>query len=346
MRRSHSNLHDIVDNLRFGSEKYFQTFIEKKGDLNLSDGFGRTLLMWSVLDGKIDRVKALIDAGCMMNLGDKNKNTALMHAIQSSNVNIAQILVLHGAGVNHCNEANSTSLMTSVEQENLQLVQLLLLHGADSNHVCGHRYLHNIRTALTWAIENELHDITGAILSARQTVISYHLTVCIQSHNIRTFQFLLAHGANAFYGDMEKSCGEKVIRDYLNGHSNSVKILESMFIEHGFCTSILKKNDIVNCLYLNENQPNKTEAKDKKIQTILKHLLNLGMIPETSIVSKLQGSEEETSSKTTFCVPELQKLARTAIREAMRFGISVKVEKLPIPRKLKIFLALKGAKFL
>lgn len=149
MRRSHSNLHDIVDNLRFGSEKYFQTFIEKKGDLNLSDGFGRTLLMWSVLDGKIDRVKALIDAGCMMNLGDKNKNTALMHAIQSSNVDIAQILVLHGSGVNHCNEANSTSLMTSVEQENLELVQLLLLHGADSNHVCGHRYLHNIRTALT-----------------------------------------------------------------------------------------------------------------------------------------------------------------------------------------------------
>lgn len=157
---------------------------------------------------------------------------------------------------------------------------------------------------------------------------------------------MLAHGANAFYGDMEKSCGEKVIRDYLNGHSNSVKLLESMFIEHGFCTSILKKNDIVNCLYLNENQPNKTEAKDKKIQTILKHLLNLGMIPETSIVSKLQGSEEETSSKTTFCVPELQKLARTAIREAMGFGISVKVEKLPIPRKLKIFLALKGATFL
>lgn len=92
--------------------------------------------------------------------------------------------------------------------------------------------------------------------------------------------------------------------------------------------------------------PIKQRPKTKKIQTIFKHLLNLGMIPEASIVSKLQGSEEETSSKTTFCVPELQKLARTAIREAMGFGISVKVEKLQIPRKLKIFLALKGAKLL
>lgn len=346
MRRSHSNLHDIVDNLRLGSEKYFETYIERKGDLNLSDGFGRTLLMWSVLDGKIQRVKALINAGCLMNLGDKNKNTALMHAIQMSNVEIAQILVLHGAGVNHCNEANSTSLMTSVEQGNLELVELLLLHGADSNHVCGHRYLHNIRTALTWAIENGKHDITGAILSARQTVISHHLSVCVQSYNMRTFQFLLAHGANAFYGDMERSCGERVIREYLNGHSYSVKLLDSMFIEHGICTSILRKNDIVNCLLLNENQPNKTETKDKKIQTILMHLLNLGMIPETIIVSKLQGREEESSSKRRFCVPELQKLARTTIREAMSFGISLKVEKLLIPRKLKNYLSFKGEKFL
>lgn len=64
---------------------------------------------------------------------------------------------------------------------------------------------------------------------------------------------MLAYGVNVFYGDMEKFCGEKVMRDYLNGYLNFVKLLESMFIEYGFCILILKKNDIVNCFYFNEN---------------------------------------------------------------------------------------------
>ena len=342
MRRSHSNLHDIVDNLRFGSEKYFQTYIEKKGDLNLSDGYGRTLLMWSVLDGKCNRVKNLIDAGCMLDLGDKKEDTALLHAVQSSNLEIAGILLSYGAQVNHCNEANNAALMISVEQNNLELVQLLLLHGADSNHACGHRYLHNVRTALTWAIENDLKDITDVILSAGQTNVSLHLNVCLQ--NLKTFQFLLAQGANAFYNNVEGSCGERLLMEFLSGNSYPVKVLDRVFKENGFCTSVLKRNDIVNCLFLLQNQSTKTDASDKRMQALLQYLLNLGMVPEVNTISKLCERKKEFRP-TCICVPSLQKLTRTAIREAMCFGISRKVNTLPLPAKMKNFLVLKDESF-
>lgn len=340
MRRSHCNLHDIVDNLRFGSEKYFQLYIEKKGNINLSDGFGRTLMMWSVLDGKTNRVQALIDAGCLLNLGDKHNDTALMHAVQSANKEIAQILVLHGASVNCSNEDNCTPLMIAVQQDDLELVQFLLLHGANSNHICGHRYLHNIRSSLTHAIEGDQRDIIYAILKARQTIISLHLSVCIESHNIRTVEFLLAHGANVFYSGIEGSYGERILNEYLNGHLQSVKCLVRIFKENGFCTSVSKKNDILNCVFHARNHFNHSEEKEKKIQTILSYLLSLGMIPEATTASKLSLDDSKSTCNRTFPVPSLQKLSRTTIREALCFGISLKTDKLPIPFQLKNFILL------
>ncbi|XP_061197862.1 putative ankyrin repeat protein RF_0381 isoform X1 [Saccostrea echinata] len=336
MRRSYSNLHDIVDNLRFGSEKYFQTFIEKKGDLNLSDGYGRTLLMWSVLDGKTQRVQALIDAGCRLNLGDRNKDTALMHAVQTSNIEITQVLVLHGAIINTINEENSTPLSEAVQQNNLQMVKLLLLYGADSNYICGHRHLQNIRTALTTAIENDQEEIICAILSARQTNVSLHLSVCIQSHNLGTFQFLLAHGADVFYSGVEGSIGETILNEYLNGHLQAEKFLISLFKENGFCTSISKKNDIMKCLIHLQKQCTYSKTKEKLMPIILKYLLPLGIIPDATIKSKISMYAPDTRGP--LPIPCLQKLCRTAIREAMCFGISLKTDKLPLPVRLKNFI--------
>lgn len=125
------NLHDAVS---LGCKVAIKDFLEKGGDPNLHDEFGRSLLYEAM--GKthnIEMVELLLQYGADPNLpdGENQSTTPLVTAIMENNYDIVKLMIDYNAEVNRLNTLNTSPLFNAVLMGHTEIVNLLLDSGAD-----------------------------------------------------------------------------------------------------------------------------------------------------------------------------------------------------------------------
>lgn len=116
--------------------------------------------------GKIDQVKALIEAGADANATDEDGRTALMCAAGKGHFDVVNLLIEAGADANTTDEDGGTALMEAALFGHLDVARLLIENGANVNikDKWG-------KTALIWAQEDGREDIV-ALLEGDTTPMS------------------------------------------------------------------------------------------------------------------------------------------------------------------------------
>lgn len=104
-----------------------------KGSNRSLDRAGRSELHYAVADGKLERVKELVQQGMEVNFADRNGWTSLHFAAQNNDVETARFLLDSGAAVDPRDCYGNTPLFRAVfnSRGNGDLIALLRHHGAD-----------------------------------------------------------------------------------------------------------------------------------------------------------------------------------------------------------------------
>lgn len=108
----------------------------KKIDLNESNEFGCTALLFAISLRKIEIVKYLLDEGASINLADSVGRTPLMVAARTRNIELVKLLLNSGSEINArkhggLNEAGETAIFSAAQiKDNQPIIKLLIENGA------------------------------------------------------------------------------------------------------------------------------------------------------------------------------------------------------------------------
>ncbi|NGX38714.1 MAG: hypothetical protein KR126chlam1_00024 [Chlamydiae bacterium] len=175
------------------ADELIQAFVAKKADLNSTNAKGQTPLHLAASEGKVDMIKALLQAGAKATLADKNEMTPIDVALETRNI---QIVGAFGENLNLPGEDHNTLLTAAAVDNDEEKAKLLIEAGADLNiadglkntplHIAATKgytdlalYLINKGAALTpqnwygdtplhYAIRERRYDIGGELLTAMQ----------------------------------------------------------------------------------------------------------------------------------------------------------------------------------
>jgi peptidoglycan/LPS O-acetylase OafA/YrhL len=92
-------------------------------------------LLASAIAGKVDKVKALIDAGVSVNEKDERGNTPLIEASWAGRQDVVELLLEEKADVNVFTSSSITALLAAVFQKHDAIALMLLERGANPNAV-------------------------------------------------------------------------------------------------------------------------------------------------------------------------------------------------------------------
>jgi len=137
--------------------------LEAGANPNLTDGYGKTALMWAAYWGRsrTSIVKMLLEAGAKPNLTDKDGKTALMLASEKGHTDIVKMLLNAEANPNLVDVDGKTALMEASRNGHTDIVEMLLAAEVDPNLTDK-----DGRTALMWASRNGHRDIVEMLLAA------------------------------------------------------------------------------------------------------------------------------------------------------------------------------------
>ena len=153
----------ILKAAKSGNINQVCSLIADGAEINTSDQYGTTALMFAVIWAIQKWRDSLVDAGANVNLARKTYGlTALMLAASNQQLDIIQLLLSRGADVNAVNEDGSTALMIAALKGYLEIVKTLLDAGAEAGIVDKHG-----DTALKIAIKQGHTEVVQAILQNR-----------------------------------------------------------------------------------------------------------------------------------------------------------------------------------
>jgi ankyrin repeat protein len=149
-------------------ERWMDLFLDHKGDVKVTDKFGRTALHHAAMNGSydaisvllkhgadmeavdssgktpllraawhrgVDPVKALVDAGAKIDAVDAIGDNALMLTMkwgkEEKSLEVAKVLLENNIPVNLFNKENVSALTSSIFYKKMECAKLLLAHGAD-----------------------------------------------------------------------------------------------------------------------------------------------------------------------------------------------------------------------
>ena len=101
--------------------------------LEFTDQVVGTPLFWSAMYGRLEVVRALIEAGADVNAKTNNDVSPLYMCAQEGHLEVARALIEAGADVNAKGKYDRTPLHSSAEYGHLEVARLLIDNGADVN---------------------------------------------------------------------------------------------------------------------------------------------------------------------------------------------------------------------
>jgi ankyrin repeat protein len=116
----------------FGSPQAVKMLIDAGANVNATDGFGATALVWAA--GDAAKARMLVEAGADVQARTTNGRTPLIvAAAHDGNARTVRLLLERGAKVNSADEQGDTALLVAAQADALDTVKLLLERGADPN---------------------------------------------------------------------------------------------------------------------------------------------------------------------------------------------------------------------
>ena len=116
-----SSLAPLLQAAKDGKPQDVRAQIQQGADVNMVDAYkGMTALMFAAEYGKVDAVKALLEAKANTNLATKKGTTALMYAALAGNMEIVQALLSAGADSKIKDVNGQTALVLAREKAKAQ----------------------------------------------------------------------------------------------------------------------------------------------------------------------------------------------------------------------------------
>ena len=107
-------------------KEILQVLIDHGADVNATDMFDFTALMWSCHTGNSDAMNVLLNGGADPNITNIIGDTCLHAAVIAiCSKEVVQALLDHGADVKARNKENHTALMLASKKRNLDVMKLL-----------------------------------------------------------------------------------------------------------------------------------------------------------------------------------------------------------------------------
>ena len=105
--------------------------LKKGADVNASDKYGWSALMWAAIFGKLDVVKCLVEHGADLEAKDGDGETVLMKVARDGNLDMVKCLAECGADLEAKDKFGRTALMKAAYKGHLEVVKCLAECGAD-----------------------------------------------------------------------------------------------------------------------------------------------------------------------------------------------------------------------
>lgn len=102
--------------------------------MEIVDKFGRTGLMYSIIDKEYDKAKKIINNGADINVKDKQGFTALHFAVANNDYEIVEFLINNGANVNAQDKYGNIPLNRAIKPYiDRKIIEILLKFNSDIN---------------------------------------------------------------------------------------------------------------------------------------------------------------------------------------------------------------------
>ena len=213
----------MMESFRHGERNLFAALLRQDPKVvNRKGSGGSTPLMYAVLYGDPDSVRALLERGADPNLRNDGKATALMYAADDPEK--TRLLLEHGADANARSDEGQTALLIAASRSGSSpVVRLLLDHGANpSDRDSGGRTVLNraafsgdselIRLLLDRGADRKPLPLASAVRAgcsscadllmkfAEQGDLNSALTSAVQAGDVERIEFLLDRGAKVTAG--------------------------------------------------------------------------------------------------------------------------------------------------
>ena len=189
---AHGNL---ISEASAGDLAAVRTRLEGGADVDGTDSYGNTALMWASWMGRDEVIQLLLAKGALANLEDKPaSDTALTKAAFNGKHGAVKLLLSAGAKLDHQNKYGITALMNAAMQGHRSVVDALIRAGADvrARDQGGVTALHKAASKSHDAVIRSLLA-AGADVDAKRT--DGVTPIMMAQPNSGTFNLLKANGA-------------------------------------------------------------------------------------------------------------------------------------------------------
>jgi uncharacterized protein len=128
---------DWFDAARIGRIDILRALLDAGYPIDATDGHGYTAVILAGYDNQPAALEFLLSAGANPCLGDRHGNTALMGVLFKGESAIARRLIDTQCPIDQMNNAGETALDFATLFSRTDIVPILVKHGADPNHVDG-----------------------------------------------------------------------------------------------------------------------------------------------------------------------------------------------------------------
>ncbi len=204
--------------------------------------------MKAVMEGKIHKLKALLDKGADINARSNNHdygyNTPLVNAVENGDIKIVDFLIKHGADINA--EGNVLNALGCASWNgHKEIVELLIKKGADVNfkNFGGFTPLHDAARS-----EVEITEVLlkhGADPNIKSTNKSTALILAAEEGNLPVVKLLVENGADI--NAKNKYWNSALNRAFDKGHVETVAYLLTCGaeVDTTFCQKVVKELDMM-----------------------------------------------------------------------------------------------------
>jgi uncharacterized protein len=150
----------LVDAVRTGDTEALRALLQKKADVNATEGDGSTALHWASYRDDVESARLLLGAGAKVNAANDLGATPLWAACQNGSEAMVRLLLDAGANPNAALLLGETPLMVAARAGKTAVAELLIAKDANIN-----AHAARGQTALMWAVAQKHPDVVKVLLA-------------------------------------------------------------------------------------------------------------------------------------------------------------------------------------